>query len=84
MPESNSVSYQQAMENCAREPVHAPQCVQSIGCLLAIDIKGEHIVAVSENSEAILRRSVNELMEKRLDECMSDDFISQFSDARHD
>ncbi|WP_370260071.1 diguanylate cyclase [Idiomarina sp.] len=82
MPESNSVSYQQAMENCAREPVHAPQCVQSIGCLLAIDIKGEHIVAVSENSEAILRRSVNELMEKRLDECMSDDFISQFSDAR--
>ena len=42
------------MKNCAKEPVHAPQCVQANGMLLAVDIKRGGQIAVSDNSDAVL------------------------------
>ncbi|PYE35580.1 diguanylate cyclase (GGDEF)-like protein [Idiomarina fontislapidosi] len=81
MTDSTSVSYQEAMENCAKEPVHAPQCVQSIGTLLAVDNKSDRIVAVSENSHEILGCTVDKLIDRPLDECLPEDFLNQYQVA---
>lgn len=82
MADNTSISYEEAMKNCAKEQVHAPQCVQANGMLLAVDIKrGGQVIAVSDNSDAVLGCSSDALMGSSLAECMPSDFLTSFKAA---
>lgn len=45
----NEDKLREAMQNCAREPVHAPDAIQAHGCLVCFDADLQRVIQVSEN-----------------------------------
>lgn len=54
---------EQALERCAREPIHIPGAIQPAGALLALDTELERILQASENTGAILGIAAGELVD---------------------
>ncbi len=58
----NSPQLDQALKNCADEPVHIPGAIQPAGCLLCIDEQSHRIVQVSANLESVLGLPVDAVL----------------------
>lgn len=50
-----------SLDNCDREPVHIPGCIQSFGVLLAVDPKTFQVLQVSDNSLIWLGKTAEQL-----------------------
>lgn len=57
---------QRRLEECAREPIHAPGAIQPHGALFVIDPRSLEIVQASANTDAILGRDVASLLGRQL------------------
>jgi len=60
------------LTNCDREPIHLPESIQPHGCLLAVDASSGTINAASENVEAIINDSPEQLIGRRLSDRISE------------
>lgn len=58
---------QERLEECAREPIHAPGAIQPHGALLVIDPYSLEIVQASANTGVLLGREVTSLLGQRLE-----------------
>ena len=50
------------LENCEREPIHIPGCIQQHGCLLAIDPIGQNVLQASVNCAEFLGRPLTQVL----------------------
>ncbi len=53
---------QEALDDCAAEPIHIPGLVQPYGALIAFSPQSEEILFASENSEAVIGRAASTLL----------------------
>jgi light-regulated signal transduction histidine kinase (bacteriophytochrome) len=65
------------LTNCDREPIHIPGLVQPYGFLLCLDEKTRLIVQASENVEAHVDISADELLHKGLDRLLGPDRLAE-------
>ncbi len=65
------------LTNCDREPIHIPGLVQPYGFLLCLDEKTRLVVQASENVEAHLGISADELLHKGLDRLLGPDRLAE-------
>ena len=59
------------LTSCDREPIHIPGSIQPHGFLLALDTSKLTVVAASENSQACLARSLQEILDAPICELVS-------------
>jgi chemotaxis family two-component system sensor kinase Cph1 len=64
------------LTNCDREPIHIPGLVQPYGFLLCLDAATKLIVQASDNVEAYLGISVDQLLHKGLDRLLGPDRLA--------
>jgi light-regulated signal transduction histidine kinase (bacteriophytochrome) len=72
---------QEALDECAAEPVHIPGRVQPYGALVAFDPKSEEILYASENCEAVIGRSVTSLLSKEFGQAFGRETIHAIRNA---
>ena len=65
------------LTNCDREPIHIPGLVQPYGFLLCLDEKTRLVVQASENVEAHVGISADELLHKGLDRLLGPDRLAE-------
>jgi chemotaxis family two-component system sensor kinase Cph1 len=65
------------LTNCDREPIHMPGAVQPYGFLLCLDEKTRLVVQASENVEAHVGISADELLHKGLDRLLGPDRLAE-------
>lgn len=58
------------LENCEREPIHIPGCVQPHGFLLVIDLVSQTVIQASSNSVEFLGRSLDQVLGRTLSEIL--------------
>lgn len=74
-------SFQEALENCASEPVHIPGLVQPFACLIGVDPDTNRIGYASENCAAFLGVEASELLGADLRTCLGTEFIHELNNA---
>lgn len=62
-PANTEREVEQALERCAREPIHIPGAIQPAGALLTLDTDFGRILQASENTSAILGMAADELID---------------------
>jgi light-regulated signal transduction histidine kinase (bacteriophytochrome) len=65
------------LTNCDREPIHIPGAVQPYGFLLCLDEATKLIVQASDNVEAYLGISADQLLHKGLDRLLGPDRLAE-------
>ncbi|MGM0525510.1 MAG: diguanylate cyclase [Pseudomonadota bacterium] len=65
----------EAMENCAKEPIHIPGAVQPHGALLAFDKKLQNVIVASESCDSFFERDLNQIFAEPIEEWIPAEMI---------
>ncbi len=71
----------EAIENCDKDPIHTPGSIQPHGCLIAVSLETELILAYSENIQEYLEIENKEIFGSELSILFSENEISDIKTA---
>ncbi|WP_290654583.1 sensor domain-containing diguanylate cyclase [Idiomarina sp.] len=77
----NDTELSEALENCAKEPIHIPGAVQGHGALVAFDTQFQQVLACSENIENFLGCNPEQLFGKSAADCFADNLMTAMQRA---
>ncbi len=70
-----------ALEVCAKEPIHIPNRIQPHGCMIIANAKSDQIVQVSENAEAFIGITPKDLIGKNLVDILGKKDLGHINDV---
>lgn len=77
----SDAALQQALENCANEPIHIPGSVQGHGALLAFNRTLDQVVACSRNVFEFLHCTPEQIFQGMSPECFADELLTELQRA---
>lgn len=79
---NDDINWEQALANCAKEPIHIPGAVQSHGALLAFNSDLSTLLVASENCDQFLQQPLATLLAEPLAETLPSCFLAELERTR--